>query len=64
MGMFEQWWKLRQKPAGDRTSAIAHAGTSANEDRVLVEYSEFVLVLSPEPLWQLWKTTRTPSDKE
>ena len=59
--MFE-WWKRRQPPAtGTRTS---DPGASGSEENDLVEYSEFVLVLSPEPLWAQWKKTGTPPDEE
>ena len=59
--MFE-WWKRRQPPAtGTQTSDPAASGSEEND---LVEYSEFVLVLAPEPLWPHWKKTGAPSDEE
>jgi len=32
------------------------------EDKELVDYSEYVLVLTPEPLWPQWK--RTPASRQ
>ena len=36
------------------------ASGKGSEDRELVDYSEYVLVLTPEPLWPQWKRTPLP----
>lgn len=62
--MFERWCKRRQARTEEAQSSDAEGARSPSEDNVLVEYSEFVLVLSPEPLWPRWKNTDTTPSEE
>lgn len=62
--MFERWCKRRQTRTEEAQASVAAKPGSASEDNVLVEYSEFVLVLSPEPLWPRWKNTDTPPTED
>ena len=59
-----QWWKRRQTESDAALPVASDASHAASEGQALVEYSEFVLVLSPEPLWPRWKKTDSPPTEE
>ncbi|MGH8631001.1 MAG: hypothetical protein ACREU7_09585 [Burkholderiales bacterium] len=42
--------------------SIIASEKDAADDKELVDFSEYVLVLTPEPLWQQWKKAPVPHD--